>query len=78
MSVSRRRPPARPRAARMRRAVPVSVAAAASRLGRPAVPTAALIVEDDPEARIRLPTDLLRFLTSCLEIAILVGVGLLG
>ncbi|MBO0836039.1 MAG: hypothetical protein J2P28_11040, partial [Actinobacteria bacterium] len=78
MSVSRRRPPVRPRAARMRRAVPVSVAAAASRLGRPAVPTAALIVEDDPEARIRLPTDLLRFLTSCLEIAMLVGVGLLG
>jgi len=54
------------------------VAAAASRLARPAVPTAALVVEDDPEVRIRLPTDLLRFLTSCLEIALLVGVGLLG
>ena len=35
-------------------------------------------MEDDPEARIRLPTDLLRFLTSCVEIALLVGVGLLG
>ncbi len=42
------------------------------------MPTAGLVVEDDPEARIRLPTDLLRFLTSCLEIALLVGVGLLG
>jgi len=36
------------------------------------------VVDDDPEARIRLPTDLLRFMTSCLEIALLVGVGLLG
>ena len=42
------------------------------------MPTAELVVEDDPEARIRLPSDLLRFLTSCLEIALLVGVGLLG
>jgi glycosyltransferase 2 family protein len=54
------------------------VAAAASRFARPAAPTAALVVEDDPEARIRLPTDLLRFMTSCLEIALLIGVGLLG
>ena len=62
----------------MRRTVPASVAAAASLLARPAVPTAALLVEDDPEARIRLPTDLLRFMTYCVEIALLVGVGLLG
>ena len=54
------------------------MAAAAGRFARPAIPTATLVVEDDPEARIRLPTDLLRFMTSCLEIALLVGVGLLG
>jgi glycosyltransferase 2 family protein len=47
----------------------------------PADPPAAqskLVVEDELETRIRMPTDLLRFLTSCLEIAILVGVGYLG
>jgi uncharacterized membrane protein YbhN (UPF0104 family)/tRNA A-37 threonylcarbamoyl transferase component Bud32 len=49
-----------------------------ARPARPAVPTAALVVEDDLETLIRLPTDLLRFLTSCVEIALLVGVGLLG
>src|SRR5215472_605383 len=78
MRLSRRRQPAHSPAARIRRGLPAPVAAAASRLARPAVPTAALVVEDDPEVRIRLPTDLLRFLTSCLEIALLVGVGLLG
>src|SRR5215475_15101478 len=76
--LSRRQPPAHSPAARIRRGLPAPVVAAAGRLARPAVPTAALVVEDDPEARIRLPTDLLRFMTSCLEIALLVGVGLLG
>src|SRR5215469_5433592 len=78
MRLSRRRPPAHSPAARIGHGLSAPVAAAAGRLGRPAVPTAALVVEDDPEARIRLPTDLLRFLTSCLEAALLVGVGLLG
>src|SRR5215469_12540002 len=78
MRLSRRRPPAHSTAARIRHALPAPVAAAAGRFARPAIPTATLVVEDDPEARIRLPTDLLRFMTSCLEIALLVGVGLLG
>jgi glycosyltransferase 2 family protein len=78
MRLSRRRPPAHSPAARIRHGLSAPVAAAAGRFARSAVPTAALVVEDDPEARIRLPTDLLRFLTSCLEIALLVGVGLLG
>src|SRR5215472_9322492 len=78
MRLSRRRQPAHSPAARIRRGLPAPVAAAASRLARPAVPTAGLVVEDELETRIRLPTDLLRFLTSCLEIALLVGVGLLG
>src|SRR5215475_10252171 len=78
MRLSRRRPPAHSPAARIRHDLSAPVAAAAGRFARPAAPTAALVVEDDPEARIRLPTDLLRFLTSCVEIALLVGVGLLG
>jgi uncharacterized membrane protein YbhN (UPF0104 family)/tRNA A-37 threonylcarbamoyl transferase component Bud32/drug/metabolite transporter (DMT)-like permease len=78
MRLSRRRPPADSPAARIRHGLSAPVAAAAGRFARPAAPTAALVVEDDPEARIRLPTDLLRFLTSCLEIALLIGVGLLG
>ncbi len=51
----------------------------------PAVPparsagqTAALVVEDELEPRIRIPTDLLRCLTSILEVALLVGLALLA
>jgi uncharacterized membrane protein YbhN (UPF0104 family)/tRNA A-37 threonylcarbamoyl transferase component Bud32 len=44
----------------------------------PAELAAALIVEDEPESRIRLPTDLLRCVTAGTEIALLVGIALLG
>ena len=36
------------------------------------------MVEDEPESRIRLPTDLLRCVTAGIEIALLVGIALLG
>jgi uncharacterized membrane protein YbhN (UPF0104 family)/tRNA A-37 threonylcarbamoyl transferase component Bud32 len=39
---------------------------------------ASLVVEDEPESRIRLPTDLLRCVTAGIEIALLVGIALLG
>ncbi len=39
---------------------------------------ASLVVEDEPESRIRLPTDLLRCVTAGVEIAVLVGIALLG
>jgi glycosyltransferase 2 family protein len=39
---------------------------------------AALVVSDELEPRIRLPSDLLRCVTFCIEIALLVGIGLLG
>ncbi len=45
---------------------------------RPAELAASLIVEDEPESRIRLPTDLLRCVTAGIEIALLVGIALLG
>jgi glycosyltransferase 2 family protein len=44
---------------------------------RPAAQTAALVVEDQLEPRIRIPSDLLRCMTNILEIAILVGLALL-
>ena len=39
---------------------------------------AGLLVEDELEPRIRRPSDLLRCLTACVEIVLLVGIGLLG
>ena len=44
----------------------------------PADLAAALVVEDQLEPRIRMPTDLLRCLTAWLEIGILIGLGLLA
>jgi glycosyltransferase 2 family protein len=44
---------------------------------RSAGQTAALVVEDQLEPRIRIPTDLLRCFTSILEVALLVGLALL-
>jgi glycosyltransferase 2 family protein len=44
----------------------------------PAELAASLVVEDELESRIRLPTDLLRCVTAGIEIAILVGIALLG
>ncbi len=51
-----------------------------SALARPgsAELAASLLVEDEPESRIRLPTDLLRCVTAGIEIAVLVGIALLG
>ena len=40
--------------------------------------TAAVVVEDQLEPRIRMPTDLLRCFTACLEIALLVGIARLA
>ena len=45
---------------------------------RPAELAASLVVEDELESRIRLPTDLLRCVTAGIEIALLVGIALLG
>jgi glycosyltransferase 2 family protein len=45
---------------------------------RPAGLAASLVVEDHLESRIRLPTDLLRCVTAGIEIALLVGIALLG
>ena len=44
--------------------------------GQTANQTAALVVEDQLEPRIRIPTDLLRCLTALIEIALLLGLGL--
>jgi uncharacterized membrane protein YbhN (UPF0104 family) len=44
----------------------------------PAELAAGLVVEDHLESRIRLPTDLLRCVTAGIEIALLVGIALLG
>jgi glycosyltransferase 2 family protein len=44
----------------------------------PASLAAGLVVEDELEPRIRRPSDLLRCLTACVEIVLLVGIGLLG
>jgi glycosyltransferase 2 family protein len=46
--------------------------------GKAASRTAALVVEDQLEPRIRLPTDLLRCLTALIEMALLLGLGLLA
>jgi uncharacterized membrane protein YbhN (UPF0104 family)/tRNA A-37 threonylcarbamoyl transferase component Bud32 len=47
-------------------------------VGKAANQTAALVVEDQLEPRIRMPTDLLRCLTALIEIALLFAVGLLA
>src|SRR5262245_4666865 len=39
---------------------------------------AAVLVKDELEPRIRRPSDLLRCLSACIEIVLLVGIGLLG
>jgi glycosyltransferase 2 family protein len=44
----------------------------------PATLAAGLLVEDELEPRIRRPSDLLRCLTACVEIVLLVLIGLLG
>src|SRR5215469_14371036 len=44
----------------------------------PAELAASLVAVDEPESRIRLPTDLLRCVTAGIEIALLVGIALLG
>jgi glycosyltransferase 2 family protein len=44
----------------------------------PAQLAASLVVEDEVESRIRLPTDLLRCVTAGIEIALLVGIALIG
>jgi glycosyltransferase 2 family protein len=46
--------------------------------GQAASQSAALVVEDHLEPRIRMPADLLRCLTAVLEIALLLGLGLLA
>jgi glycosyltransferase 2 family protein len=67
VKLSRRRPPA------------VALAApAASSAGRPAELVAAVRVEDQLEPRVRLPADILRCITACVEIALLVGLALLA
>jgi glycosyltransferase 2 family protein len=45
---------------------------------RPATLAASLVIEDEVESRIRLPTDLLRCVTAGIEIALLVGIALIG
>ena len=46
--------------------------------GPDAKQTAALVVDDQAETRIRIPTDLLRCLTALVEIAVLLGLGLVA
>jgi glycosyltransferase 2 family protein len=46
--------------------------------GHPATLSAAVRVEDRLEPRVRLPSDILRCLTACIEIAFLVGLALLA
>jgi len=53
-------------------------AAALAPVGKPANLTAALAVDDPLEPRIRIPTDLLRCLTALIEIAVLIGLGLVA
>src|SRR5215469_832484 len=58
---------------------PAGRAAAAGAGGADSASLAAtLLVEDELEPRIRRPSDLLRCLTACIEIVLLVGIGLLG
>jgi glycosyltransferase 2 family protein len=45
---------------------------------RPATMAASLVIEDEVESRIRLPTDLLRCVTAGIEIALLVAIAFLG
>jgi len=52
--------------------------AASAHAGSGANLTATLVVADELETRIRLPTDLLRSLTAWIEIALLLGLGLLA
>ena len=47
-------------------------------VGRPATLAAAVEVEDDLAERVRLPADILRCVTACAEIAILVGLALVA
>jgi hypothetical protein len=49
-----------------------------TRAGKTANLTAGLVVEDQLEPRIRIPTDLLRCLTALIEMALLFGLGLLA
>jgi uncharacterized membrane protein YbhN (UPF0104 family)/tRNA A-37 threonylcarbamoyl transferase component Bud32 len=46
--------------------------------GRPAGLAAAVRVEDHLEPRVRLPSDILRCITACIEIALVVGLALLA
>jgi glycosyltransferase 2 family protein len=86
MRLSRRRPPERavqgsPAASDGRAAPPVSSQDAADAqppAGKAAKQTAALVVEDELEPRIRIPTDLLRCLTALIEIAVLLALGLVA
>jgi uncharacterized membrane protein YbhN (UPF0104 family)/tRNA A-37 threonylcarbamoyl transferase component Bud32 len=50
----------------------------AAPVGRPATLSAAIRVEDRLEPRVRLPSDILRCTTACIEIALLVGLALLA
>jgi glycosyltransferase 2 family protein len=80
MRLSRRRPPEH--AFQGPPAVPDGPAALpqgpAAQDGKAANLTAAVVVEDQLEPRIRLPTDLLRCLTALIEMALLFGLGLLA
>jgi uncharacterized membrane protein YbhN (UPF0104 family) len=55
-----------------------SAAAGGANGADPASLAATLLVEDELEPRIRRPSDLLRCLTACIELVLLVGIGLLG
>jgi uncharacterized protein (TIRG00374 family) len=55
-----------------------AIPAPGSNGSHPAELAASLVVQDELESRIRLPTDLLRCVTAGIEIAILVGIALLG
>src|SRR5580698_6492621 len=50
----------------------------ASAAGRPASLAEAVQVEDHLEPRVRLPADMLRCVTACIEIALLVGLALVA
>jgi uncharacterized membrane protein YbhN (UPF0104 family)/tRNA A-37 threonylcarbamoyl transferase component Bud32 len=87
MRLSRRRPPERavkgpPAVPDGRAAPPLGPAApgpdAAAPAGNGASQTAALVVDDQLEPRIRIPSDLLRCLTALIEIALLFAIGLLA
>lgn len=75
-------PPPGPRGrvyAPARGAAPADPPAAAGKGGADSASlVATLLVEDELEPRIRRPSDLLRCVTACIEIVLLVGIGLLG